>query len=272
MPITLPENYKPSMPVYAAGDFVELPFPYLRMSWNNGNPHASQLDGAKYFGGFQRGTEDIAADLARMNLDNLPNYFTPDTEWISDNGAPYMARSSRFVYAAPILCKDDWYKDKETGKRAHRLDFLVYLASVTKEAVIPWGPSVISSHGFAGSGIVHAFQGWARDSKAARAKWAGNMDPMFFYHAVGTFGQKRNTDKARDSVYVPCDYNRVEWTETLLTMAFVGESIAAVLLDLQVQAKEWFEDQKGTKQKGSSEPQEVQIGFKSATDAGALPF
>lgn len=255
MPISLNPNIKPVAKVYNNDqDFIELPFPYLRLSWNNGNAHASKNEGAKYFGGFQRGENDIQEDLAKLQFDNLPNYFTPPTEWISEKGATYQARSTRFLYAAPISAKDDWWKDKQTQKRRHRLDFLVYLASVEKEVVVPWGPAVISAKQYSASGIIDAFQGWGKDTRSARHEFAGDLDEMFFYHCVGTFGNERVIQKVGESIIITCQFNKPStWTEKMLEKMFVGESIAAVMVDLQGQAQEWTANTRQSLQEAGNE-------------------
>lgn len=251
MPINYDPNIKPQGKVYQDSfNFVDLPFAYLRLSWNNGNGHASKNEGAKYFGGFQRGEDDIQADMLKMERDDLPPYFTSPVEWLSDNGKTYMARSSRFVYAAPVICKDDWWLERGQTKKSHRLDFLVYLASVEKEVLIPWGPAVISAHGFSASAIVKAFQGWGKDTKPIRHEFAGDLDAMFFYNCVGTFGPTRTQEKAGESVYVPCQFNKPQnWTEALLEHLFVGPDVQAIVVDLQIQAAEWAADTKANRQK-----------------------
>ena len=267
--IKLPDNIKPAQQVFTSDfQYVELPFPYLRLSWNNGNQHASKIEKAKYFGGFQRGEDHIQEDLLKMQMETVPSYFSEPTEWTSEEERNYQARSSRYLYAAPLIAKVDWYKSKDrtSGEErlGHRLDFLVYLANIEEQQVRPWGPAVISSHGYAASGIEDAFKDWAKDSRDARKEFAPGIDPIFFYHVVGTFGDKRITRPAGEKkVIVLCQYNHPEtWTEEILNKLFVGEDIAAVLVDLQIQAKEWSEDTQANRQKaGKATLPEGSISF-----------
>jgi hypothetical protein len=247
MPITLPDNLKPLSPYRNGIDYVDLPFAYLRMGWNNGNPHASKADGVKYYGGFERGMEDITPDLEAMNLTDVPSYFSQPIEFINDEGKAYLARASRYLYAAPIMAKDDWWEEKDTRtremKKRHRLDFLVYLASIQKDVLIPWGPAVISKQGYAATAIIRAFKGWQKDTADIRRVAAPRIDASCFFACVGTFGPDRIQDKAGESIYVPCQFNHPEkWTEEQLERLFVGESVAAIIIDLQGQAEEWMND------------------------------
>jgi hypothetical protein len=271
MPITHDPNLKPSSSIFTKGnDFIVLPFPYLRLSWNNGNAHAAgvKLAGsAQYFGGFQRGSKDIAEDLQNMSKTTLPAYFQEE-EWVNDKGETYMAWGSRTIWAAPILAKVDWYEepDKYTSeiRTKHRLDFLIYLADRETKSLTPWGPAVISSYGNAASAIEKAFKGFAQESLDARQKYADGIDTLFFYHLYGTFGNTRVTKKVSDSAAItPCFFDKSTegWTENMLVNRFIGDDVATILIALQEAAKTWFEDTKENRQKKSG-----------PTPAAAVPF
>lgn len=254
MPISLPENIKAKKVFTSDFTYVQLPFPFLRLNWHSGNPHASKVEGAKYFGGWQVGEDRVSEDLASLGFDSLPNYFSDVTDWVADNGKIYAARSSRYIYAAPVYARDDWYMDKDqqgVEKKRHRLDMLVYLAGADKTTVTPWGPAVLSSTGFAASAIAKSFKDCAKDMSDIRRQFAPGIDESFFYACVGTFGPTRINKPAGDSAYVPCQFNKPEngWTEQLLTNFFVGEGIAAVICDLQAQAEAWLADTRANRQK-----------------------
>jgi hypothetical protein len=275
MPINLNPNIKPETSVFKKSfEYVNLPFPFLRLSWNNGNSHATSVKGAgsaQYFGGFQRGSKDIQEDLATMKKTTLPIYFKEE-EWVNTKDEAYMAWGSRSVWAAPILARVDWYegRDKYTSeiRLKHRLDFLVYLADRDKNTLIPWGPAVITAYGFAATSIEKAFKGFAQETLDVRKRFAGGIDAMFFYHLYGTFGNQRNAQKAGDTAaVVPCVYDKPadEWSERMLENRFVGDDIGQVLVDLQKQAKEWFEDTNENRQKKNGAPKATNIPFGQLT-------
>lgn len=234
-------------PVFTGNaDFVQLPFPTLRIAWVNGNPQAERTS-AKYFGGWQCGFERAAEDLNTLGLQSLPAYFSEVTTWINDKGKEYQAFSSRFVLAAPILAKDDWWEEFDNKRninvKRHRLDMLVYLATMNeKKNLLPYSPAVLSATGFAASAIKKAFLAWPKDNADKFNQFAPDVPSMFFYVNVGTFGDTRITEPAGDSVYVPCQYSKKEVTEQLLEALHVGVEVEAQIVSYQAQAASWFGD------------------------------
>lgn len=275
-PISLPDNIKPKKVFTSDFQYVQLPFPYLRLSWHNGNPHASKVEGAKYYGGWQIGEDRVSEDLATFGFDSLPSYFTPSTEWVADNGKAYWARSARYIYAAPIFAKDDWWEEfspQGTKVKRHRLDMLVYLASINNAVWEPWGPAVLSASGYAASAIAKSFKDFAKDTSEIRRQFAPGVDDMFFYACLGTFGPDRVNKPAGDSAYVPCQFNKPKdgWNEQHLTNCFVGEGIAAVMVDLQVQADAWAADTRDGRQKAGTADLGLRLGLRQTEFTPAQP-
>lgn len=249
-------------PVFTGNaDFVQLPFPYLRLNWNNGNPQADKAGGAKHFGGWQTGLEYATEDCNLLGLSYLPYGFTDAVVWINDKGKEYQAYSARTILAAPILAKDDWWEewDNKRGKSAkrHRLDFLVFLATLDENRKIqPYAPAVLSATGFAASAIGRAFRDWVKNNAEPLNAFAPDVPTQFFYVNVGTFGDKRVTEPAGDSVYVLCQCSRKEITEAVLNELYVGEMVAAQIVSLQAQAQDWLKDTHANRNKNFTEKSE----------------
>lgn len=236
-------------PIQSQADFVQLPFPYLRLYWHNGSPQADKAGNAKYYGGFQIGSDKAREDMSALGVTNLPSPFVEST-FVASDGKEYDAFSARAIYAAPIKAKDDWYEefDQKRGKtvKRHRLDFLVYLGSLTEKGksktIEPWGVAVISATGFAASAILRGFKEFIKDTQKIRDEFAPGVPPNFFYCPIGTFGDKRITEAAGESTYVPAQVKQYEWTEGLLASIFVGDEAATKMIELQQLCEEWYND------------------------------
>ncbi len=228
--------------------FLQLPFANLRLSWHNGNPHADKAGGAKHFGGWMRGSDDVSDDLHSLKMDAPAGLLL--SEWVSDKGSTYQAFGTRNVYAAPIAARDDWWEEFDAKRnknvKRHRLDFLVMLGVYNQAAKViePYAPTTLSATGFAASAILKAFRAFEKDTAEARNVHAPGVPVMFFYAPVGTFGDKRIVEPAgQESSYVPCQYmRRDEWSEANLALLYVGDDTASQMLVWRHSVEEWLKD------------------------------
>ena len=257
--------------------FLQLPFPNLRLSWNNGNAHAERTSGAKHFGGWARGSTNILEDIQSLSLDAPAGLV--ESEWVSQDGKTYSAYAARNVYAAPIAAKDDWWEEfdprRSKNVKRHRLDFLVLLGvyNQTSKVIEAYAPTVLSATGFAASAILKAFRAFEKDTKPARDIHAPGVPAMFFYVPVGTFGDKRITEPAGESTYVPCQYmhsTNGEWSESNLLLLYVGDEAASYMLELRNNAEAWLQDTRAHRAKEFTETTTVPAGSWSTDDINTV--
>lgn len=241
--------------------FIALPFPTLPVHWANGDSHAKSSGGAMYFGGWKISPEEAEA-VEQLGREVLPYPFggEPDV-WVDSNDQEYRAHSSRSVFAAPIWRKDDWWdavSDEGKKVKKHRIDVLCYLGdwNVQGKKLVPYGLGVLSAWGFAASGVNQVFARFERETAALRSKVAPKVSPSLFYVHIGTFGDKRITKEAGQSVYVPAQWDAPkEINEKYLTASYVGAEIAGLMLEAKKAAEPWVKDTRGNRAKGASSVQ-----------------
>jgi hypothetical protein len=252
-PITLSEEIinpiKASMEI---GGAITLPFsvPYIWVI--NGDPKLKSLGGVLYFGGWASNRDDMDAVLKERATD-LPTGFVP-VELTAMDSKDVPVYTTRHVIFAPIATRRAWVKDKVRaaeyieGSRQH-VQMIAYMAerkgSKDQTEYIPWGPIVLSAKGFQAQNLLNAVGAWEKHTQSIRRDIAPGIPAYFFYLALGTFGseikQKMVGGGSSQSAITPIEpYLPEKLTEELMTKLFVGETIAAVMVDLQVQAKEWL--------------------------------
>jgi hypothetical protein len=234
-------------PLSGSDNTVKLPFPVLNLYWHNGNQMAPR-EGAKYFGGWEAGAEDIVADMALLGLDQLPAGFIGPETWVNREGKEYDVYSSRMVLAAPITSRMKWYEKEYNGVKKSRSTFsvLCYLATTDNNAYTPWGLAVLSASGMAGVELRNTFGNSMRE--AAKGLRSSNIayPAEFFYHPIGTFGPQRITKtvgkQGASSPIVPPQYPQLEWNKATAEKHFVGDVVMAIMTTSAGEAQDWVLD------------------------------
>jgi hypothetical protein len=224
-------------------DRVKLPFGHIWAYWTNGNSAASKEDGAKFFGGWAADADKLMPDVSSINQTEPPTGFKGPQTWVNREGNEYNVYATRAVYAAPIATR--YYFDEKGGHIA----VLSYLGTFEKRGekniLIPYGPGVLTANGYAASRVRDAFKKWQANTAKVRAEFAPGVPANLFYYCIGTFGDKRNQEmvgKRSQSPIIPAQVRETDWNENTLELHFVGDTVAAIMLDLKAQAAEWLAD------------------------------
>lgn len=237
---TLKDGVQGSM---QTGQGVQLPFVAPLLWWKNGETaltKTAEITDARRFGGWGVSEEEIVN--AGMELPNNWNMF----ELSGSKGNDYNAYLARFVYVAPIDRRFAWFQKPETGSWVSKLNILAYMGEMTAEKkMIPWGPVVLSAKGYSGQHIDNAFKKFMTETAKLR-----DGDPSnYFYHPIGTFAKEPIFEKVTgkggsSSPITPCQLFVPNGGYTVEDMDryFVGDEIAAVMVDLRDQAREWLSD------------------------------
>lgn len=222
---------------------VPLPFPAPELWWKNGEQALAgmkEIKDARRFGGWGIGKEDI--DNMNGPLPPLPEDWQL-FEMTNGKGKSYEAFLVRSAWVAPIARRHAWFTYE--GKNSSRVNYLCYLATLENKKVLPWGAVVISARSFAGIDLDNCFKLFAAKTSELR----GNTPSNFFYTPLGTFGPEpifdtRNGKNGSSSSVTPCRLfeNKDGYTAESLKSVFVGQDIAAEMMDLKKQATEWLDD------------------------------
>lgn len=252
-------NNKIDDPLKVPGNYVTLPFPFLRLSWVNGyaGRDPKTVEG---MGGFQAGVAEFESDVAALG-DYAPSYFKGPSTWQDAKGQKtYDVYHSRAIYAAPIGSRVRWSKFEKNGKmvNASKTEILVYLADIDAEKhLVPYGPAVISAKSYEGNFLLDAFKAWVADSAEIRKTEAPGVPSAFFYVPIGTFGDKRLTKlvgKVEKSPVVPAQVGKIAWTPENLGAYHVGAEVEALMVSLHEQAGEWLTEKADNKAETTPKP------------------
>lgn len=254
----LPQEFITEVAGAMSGEKIELPFAAPYYWWQNGKASYKPAGGAAYFGGWAADAETFEGVCSQSGIE-IPQASKRVT--LSNNeGKEYDVHTMRSLPVAVIAKRNRWMIDEATGKGRGHTQILAYAATITKTqagaAYTPWSPVVISGKGLAAKAIEDALRDFDRNTAAARRQYAKNLPAWFFWCNIGTFGDKpeikmvgtgQQSPITPASVYLPKD--GVISPELLKTW-YVGGDIAAVMIDLKRQAKEWLEAWREAKQTG----------------------
>lgn len=232
------------------GTAIKLPFGAPIIWWKNANAELSDTDeikDARRFGGWGISKEDI--DEQRESLPpELPANWRLFETLRNAEGGTYSAYLTRSVWAAPIDRRYNWFTNAE-GKSSSKVNYLVYLATMTKDGdktrLMPWGPAVLSAGSYSGKALDDAFAEFKKLTSTLRGE-----DPVnLFYHPLGTFGdapknEGRTGKSGKTSTITPCQLYKPQGGIVTSTLDdwFVGDETAAEMGLLRSQAREWLEE------------------------------
>lgn len=253
-PITLSQELiNPIKSAMDLGGAINLPFPVVYIWVKNGEAKLKDKKGIHYFGGWASNREDMDA-LIKETGRELPGGFVA-TDLIAEDGSTIPVYASRHVIFAPIAARRAWVgKDKMRqaeyfeGARQH-VQMLVYLAERRGDKdhaeYVPWGAAVLSAKGFQAQNLLSAVGAWEKHTKAIRTEIAAGIPAYFFYLSVGTFGAEIKQKSvgggdAKSSITPIEPYLPDPVPASLMEKLFVGDIVAALMVDLQMQAKEWL--------------------------------
>jgi hypothetical protein len=259
--ISLPTEYTQEIASgMEAGGGIQLPFSVCYGWVVNGKSELKQLGGVAYFGGWNfRRTE--VDDYIAETQNEIPSYFKPveretETETI-------LSYESRYIMVAPIAFRQSWITENKQrfdhyveGGRPHA-QVLCYLLDYRKDEhgnpIYPgFGPIVISGKGYQARNIRDAFAAWEKYTAPLRREIAPGVSSYFFAVCLGTFGDKPNFvqvgGQAKSTITPIVAWLPENLTAGTLAKLFVGETVAATMVDFKQQAVDWLSAWKGTGQ------------------------
>jgi hypothetical protein len=252
-PITLDPNLSKKLDQgMRFGDSAELPFPAVFIWALNGQASYKSQGGALYYGGWACKSNDlqIAADQQDLALPLNWQQVTIS----SRDGGEFPAHTTRSIVIAPIGKRLSWLHEGKRfaayieGGRRH-LQVLVYLADFhigdAGKEISPWGAAVLTAKGYQARNLLDAFTKWERATAQARRKVASGVPAWCFYMSIGTFGKDRhavNVGKsgAQSPITPISAFIPDQITDEMIENLFVGNEIAAKMVDFQDQAAEWL--------------------------------
>lgn len=254
----LPQEFVNEVAGAMSGEKIELPFVAPYFWWQNGKPAYKALGSAAYFGGWASDADTYEGILHNNGLEIPGN--TKRITLANNEGKEYDVFACRSMPVAVIAKRSRWMIDETTGKGRGHTQILAYAATGKKTeagtAYVAWSPVVISGKGLAAKAIEDALRDFDRNTAAARRQYAKNLPAWFFWCNIGTFGDKpeqkmvgsgQQSPITPATVYLPKD--GVITAEMLKTW-YVGGDVAAVMVDLKKQAKEWLEAWRENKSTG----------------------
>ena len=256
MDFNIPQDAMNEMQGAMQGERIELPFFAPTVWWMNGQNNQKQLvkvnGPAPYFGGWAANADEL--ELAP----DIPPSFVKAT-LTNRQGQEYDVYTTRLVSVAVIAKRQKWVVD-DTGRGKSHVNLLCYLASASKEkGYTPWGPVVLSGKSLSGKKVLDALSDFEKRTRTLRAQAKG-IPAWFFYATLGTFGDKPVQEMAgkgdKQSPITPCQVWLPDTiTEDNLKSWFVGEDIAAAMMEFKHQAKDWLEDWKKPDQAQQAQPE-----------------
>ena len=264
----LPEEYNQEIKKAIEQEFVPLPFDAPFLWWMNGNAREKKTGGPPYFGGWAAHGEEFDNVLAAMGR-NIPPTFK-EYEMVNSQGSSYRIYAARAVSVAVIGSRKRWRKDAITGKSRSNLQVLAYMALYKGGKYEPWGPVVLSTKGLSAKGLEDALNLWAKETAKARRQFADNLPAWWFYVPLGTFDKEPQVKmvgpQGNQSPITPIQVYFLSQTidQDVLHSWFVGQEIAATMIDLRRRAQEWLDDWKGKQYDQDIQPvveEDNNIGF-----------
>lgn len=253
---------------------VKLPFATPTMWWMNGKTalkSVTQIADATRFGGWGISKEEI--DGFGSDLVEVPSYWQLHDQLTNNEGKTYAAYLCRSAWVAPIARRYAWFENN--GKSRSSLNILCYLATATKEGLIPFGPVVLSAKSLTCLDLDKLFKDFAAKTSQLR----GNTPANFFYHPIGTFGKepkfedRKGKNGASSSVTPPQLYvpDTGITTETLQKW-FVGADVAADMAKYNDLAQEWIADWKSRKGETKQADEAPEMRPLDVSDEEPFPF
>jgi hypothetical protein len=201
-----------------------------------------------HYGGWQISDDNAASAIGLFG--RVYGYFGKSTMWAKGKGdGEYPASSSRFITCASIATRVKWYEGNGEKSGSSKTQVLAYLAEIDKDHnVTPYGAALINCGSYhSGKAVQKALQAWSTFVNQNRVLVAlGSIPTWAFWGYYGTFGDKRITrevGKKEKNIIVPCQVNFPKDVNNLRSM-YIGDNIAAEIMSLRVQAKEWLDDAK----------------------------
>ena len=116
---------------------------------------------------------------------------------------------------------------------------------------MPYGTVVLSTKGLASKYLMDALAEYDRQLNPLRLELAPHISAPFFWHAVGTFGEKpqyetmgSGNQTSTGTIIQAGSISKLD-KETLRAL-FVGVDVMNMMRDFQEQAKEWYDAWKET--------------------------
>lgn len=247
VPVDFQEKFKNAMKDEHG---VKLPFAAPTMWWMNGKialKSVAQIEDTTRFGGWGINKEEV--DNFGSELPEVPSYWQLHDNLTSSTGTSYAAYLCRTAWVAPIARRHAWFEND--GKSRSKIHILGYLATASKDGLIPYGPVVLSASGLTGIDLDKRIKEFA--SKSAQLR--GTTGASFFYHPLGTFGKepkfeerKSKNGGASSSVTPPQLFvPETGITTETLKKWFVGADVATDMAKYLDLAQDWIDDWKNRK-------------------------
>lgn len=231
------------------GDWVDLPFPYLRLNWWNGDKRLGTADktSVQAFGGWY-----CAADKFMPVVDAIgkgaPDCFSV-AGFDTRDGGTFEANQARLIYVSYITHRKAWFP-KENGSNQSRLEVLTLLGEFDKSAkhFVAWGPAVLVGTGYTSKFIEDAIHTWFSSTAAARREFAKNMGAQNFFFPIGTYAdtiETKTVGKSQTSPVTPPKLKEpAKQDYDLFKMIFIGHDreVLRTVKEYKSLAQDWIDD------------------------------
>lgn len=235
-------------------DGIELPFFCPSSDWWNGNEAYSKLSAKKeiplasYTGGWSMYATS-GQELAR-EYDHINSLYEYGPR-IAD-GKEVDAFLAQYVTGVVIRMRERWLPPKKPGgKPFSHTQIVLFTAELDdNDALVPYGPIMLTVKGTNGKHLKEAKDQWGRVTAKARAEMAreagrpSSFAVSLFWMSLGTFGAKRATVPAGEKEIVPITLGmpKNEITPEWLRRLYIGRETAQLVNELGEQTQTWATD------------------------------
>lgn len=231
------ETYQQSNP---ASSFVRLPFDVPIWYWKHGDANID-AGSIAHFGRWNCGVEeyDQIAQVANIATPkHIENRVKKDQRGVPKSGENYRVYASRVLVFAVIASRSRWFFNKSTGKNNSHVQILAHLFAKDDQGIVkPTIPVVLSAKVLASGALENAQAKWFDHIRS----FGPNIPPMYFYMAVGTFGEESKFSGAHGTSTIPELYIKKDLTAE--SLPFVGNPTARKMSELKLNAQDWLNDQ-----------------------------
>lgn len=258
MTFDIPQEYANEIDEGVQMGVIRLPFTTPYFKWLNGDPAKASLRNAQYYGGWQVGRDRLEETMANLSGREKPISLT-EADLPSSQGT-YPGFVTRYLSVAVFGRRYRWL---EEDNKSH-VQWLAWLADFDREQkkFTPWGPVVFYGYGMSTLEVDNAINEWASKTSEARSKIANAAKHWFFYIPLGTFlnePQFKEVGSNQKSSITPCQtIVPDEVTEEYLTRHFVGQDVAALMVDHKRQAERWLSAWDDRQRKDDVQPSDFQ--------------
>lgn len=224
----------------AQSSFVTLPFDAPVLYWKHGDVDVTPGT-IGHYGRWNCQMEDFDKIAQAANI---PAPKEIETRVKKDrNGRPtsetYKVYAWRAVVFAVIASRSRWIHNQRTGKNNSHTQILVHLFDKNSEgAIIPTVPAILSAKVLASGALENCVKKWFDTIHSFNTV---KIPPIYFYMAVGTFGEQSKFTGSHGTSTLPELYTPQNLTAD--NLPFVGNGIARKMSDLKLQAQDWLNDQ-----------------------------